>query len=72
MRNITFENELSDNENNKVFIARYLDYRREERTTAVHAKSFEDFYDQLIRAEGNIILLGYTSMTESEYKEEVA
>ena len=64
--------ELSDNENNKVFIAHYLDYRREERTIAVHAKSFEDFYDQLIRAEGNIILLGYKSMTESEYKEEVA
>ena len=69
--NILTESELSDNEHIRVFVAWFLDIDRKEKTAAIFANSFEDFYRKLLKHEGNVILLGYKEQTESEYKEAV-
>ncbi len=72
MRNIVSDNELSDNENRRVFVAHYLDLKRQEVQIAIKAKDFSTFYQLFLKCAGNAILLGYETMTESEYNEEVA
>lgn len=72
MRNIVSDNELSDNENRRVFVAHYLDLKRQEAQIAIKAKDFGTFYQLFLKYAGNAILLGYETMTESEYNEEVA
>lgn len=72
MRNIVSDNGLSDNENRRVFVAHYLDLKRQEAQIAIKAKDFSTFYQLFLKYAGNAILLGYETMTESEYNEEVA
>ena len=55
-----------------MFVAHYLDLKRQEAQIAIKAKDFGTFYQLFLKYAGNAILLGYETMTESEYKEEVA